>query len=616
MIGDNNTISTLDRAWRFTTMSNDRSSQINWREWTDDILKIAESEDKLILLDLRATWCHWCHVMDRTTYSNAEVVSIVNQRFIPVRVDADKRPDIEDKYLLGGWPTTAFLVPDGEILTGSTYIPPEAMLNKLREVDAMYHEHKSIVAKHVTSMAAEAEYDRSLTETAAGTLDDKIISEIISTVKKAYDPEYGGFAKEPKFPYPEAVHFAFLEYRKTGDKEMREMALKTLDGMLGIYDPVWGGFYRYSMSRDWSQPHYEKLLNVQAGAMNTYLEAYQVTGDDKYGEVAAGIKAYITKFLADNDNGGFYGNQDADINSHDPTKELIPGDHYFSKSEDERLSMGIPYVDKTIYADANGMMASAYFRMYQVMGDEHALDFAVKTIDRILEYNAGADDMCHYLDGRDLRLGLLTDQVHFSQALVDAYQTTGQRSYLTQAENLVSFMIVNLQDVVDGGFYLQSFNPHARGTHLERHKPFDENVSAALLLSQLYYLTGYETYRDLAARTLRATCYPQITESVIGVGYGTALDLYVNPPMHIVVVGDKENEKTTDMLETSLHAYEPSKLVQVLDPTEENTTIGELTYMAEEEPLAYVCVQNVCTPPARGNTELATILEDVLTDNE
>jgi len=591
-------------------MATDRSSQIQWREWSDEAFDQAAREDKLILLAIGASWCHWCHIMDRITYSDPQVIRMINERFIPIRVDADKRPDIQDMYLLGGWPSTDFLLPDGRILAGTTFIPPEAMLQKLKEVDMVYHEQKSVVTMHVTSMAAEAQFERAAAETPAEMLDGRVIESLRNALKRAFDPKHGGFGTDPKFPYPDAVRFAFLQYRKTGDRAMLEIARKTLDGAMRIWDPVWGGFYRYAARADWGSPHYEKMLYVQAGALDNFLEAYQVTGEDKYGEVAAEIKAYVEKFLAD-ENGGFYGSQDADVGSHDPQAVLVPGEEYFRLDEDERLAIGIPRVDRTIYTDSSGIMASAYFRLYHAMGDEYARRFAVKTIDRLLAENMVEGRMCHYSDGGPVLPGMLCDQVYFAQALVDAYQSTGARKYLAYAETLAGFIAAHLQDVVDGGFYSQVFDSRAKGELSERHKPFDENISAARLLTELNYLTGYQTYRDLARRTLSAIAYPRIVESIVGMGFGLAMDLFLNKPVQIVVVGKREHRQTQEMLEAGLHTYEPAKIVQVLDPEEAPLTIGDMTYQAEGEPLAYVCVRNVCRPPVRDSEELVSVLEDV-----
>lgn len=593
-------------------MTSDRSTEIQWQEWGESAFEQANEQDKLIILDIGASWCHWCHVMDRTTYSDPEVIEIVNEKFIPIRVDADKRPDIQDSYLLGGWPTTAFLLPDGRIMSGTTFIPPDAMVNKLIEAERLYREHKPLVTMQVTSMAAEAEAKRTEAETPKPEMESKIFDDISKSLKRSFDNTNGGFGTEPKFPYPDALRFAFLQYRKTHDEQMLEMARKTLDGMMGLLDTVWGGFYRYSVKSSWKEPHFEKMLYVQAYMMDNYLEGYQVTGDDRYGEVAAEIKSYLTRFLSDQENGGFYGSQDADVNSHDPDLPLIPGEEYYLKSEDERLALGIPHIDKTIYTDWNGQMISSYLKMYHVMGDKHALDFAIKTTERILRDNLSEEKMCHYFDGEAHLPGILSDQVYFAQALIDVYQTSGNRKYLDIAKALADFTVANLQDVLYGGFYYRLDQPHAVGELSERHKPFDENIAAAQLFTELHYLTGRKDYRDMAERTLKAIAYPQLVDNLIGASYAVTLDMHMNYPVHIVLVGDKENEQIKRMLEASLHTYEPRKIVQVLDPKEDQLTIGDMTYDAEEEPMAYVCVQNVCREPVKESDELTVILEDVL----
>lgn len=600
---------------RHPDMSIDRSSEINWLEWGDEALELADRDDKLIVLCLTAPWCHWCHVMDRTTYSNSEVINFINEKFVPIRVNGDKRPDIQDRYLLGGWPTTAFLLPDGRMLSGSTYMPPEAMILKLQEVHDLYHEHRQLVTTQAASMQAVAEADRAEAETPISGFAPGYIEKAVKVLRRDFDELNGGFGKEPKFPFPDAVHFAFHLFRNTGDEHVLRIALRTLDGMMSLQDPVWGGLYRYGMISDWSSPHYEKLLCGQAGAIENYTEAFQVTGYDRYGEAAAGIKGYVDRFLSDHERGGFYASQDADVGSHDPDADIIFGDAFFPLDEAGRLSVGMPHVDRTMYTDWNGMMISAYLRLYHVMGDEHARDFALKTADRLLTELWADGRMCHCCDLEAGLCGVLSDHVHFGQALVDAYQTTGKRTYLTHAEVLAEFMAANLQDVVDGGFYFQIFDPHIKGAVLERHKPFDENVTAALFLTRLYYLTGKKDYQDQASKTLRALQYPQFSNNIVGVGYAHALDLFMNRPLHIVLVGAKENEETKQMLAASLQAYEPSKLVQLLDPAEDDLTVGDITYEASDIPMAYVCVRNVCQPPVRGRADLELMLNGMEAKN-
>lgn len=593
-------------------MARDRSSEIHWEEWGDHAFDRARDEDKLVLLNIGAPWCHWCHVLDRSSYSDPEVIEVINARYVPVRVEADRRPDIQDRYLMGGWPTIAVLTPDGRILTGSTYMPPERMLRMLRQVDQLYHDDKTAVTLRVARLSEQAEDDRYRGGAPTRKLDPSTVVSIVNAMRRDFDSINGGFGTEPKFPFPDAVRLSFLQYRRTGDEFMLEMALGTLDGMASLIDPVWGGMYRYSVDAQWKHPHYEKMLAVQAGALDNYLEAYQVTADDRYGARAADIDRYIRQFLSDRELGGFYGSQDADVGSHEPEADLVTGERYFPKSEDERLQIGMPYTDKTVYTAWNGMMCSAYLRLCAAMDDMDAGNFAFKTIDRLLAENLRDGLVYHYNDGEPRLPGLLADQSLLAQALLDACQTSGRRSYLEHAEQIARVMLDEIQDKEQGGFYYQRPDPEAIGELSQRNKPFEENVAAAKTLVQLHYMTGKEPYREAAGRALEAVSYSQMLESIMGACYGLALDLYLEPPVHIVVVGDRAHTETAKMLKAGLHAYEPRKLVQVLDPGEDELTIGDLMYAAHGEPAAYVCVRNVCMNPVTGSEALTTTLEDVL----
>lgn len=592
-------------------MSINHSSAINWRPWSDEAFEQAEREGKLVLLSITAPWCHWCHVMDRTTYSNPGVIDLINNRFISVKVEGDSRPDIQDKYLLGGWPTTSFLVPDGRILSGTTFLPPEAMLNKLREIDALYTDQHDLALMQVTSMAAEAEAVIMESETNTEQPWNEITGKIVNAVTNAYDPVNGGFGKEPKFLYPEAIRFAFLQFRRNGSSSLLKIALHTLDSMVQLCDPIWGGFYRYAVNRDWSHPHYEKMLYVQAGAMDNYLDAYQITSETRYGEAAAEIKSYVNRFLSDQAKGGFYASQDADIGSHEPSSDLVFGEDYFDHDEKERLEMGIPYVDESIYTDCNAQMASSYFRLYQALGDDHARQFAIRTIDRLLSENMIDDCMCHRGCVDSPIAGLLADQVYFGMALADAYQSTGDIKYLDHSKRIANFMINQLRDIVQGGFYSKVDDPHAIGHLSERHKPFIENVAAAKFFADLHYLTGDDMMKTHAIRTLDAIDYPDMINSILGAGYGIAADTIMYQPLQVVIVGRLNDPATTEMLSVALYASDPWKLVQVLDPKLGPPAIGDKQFPERGISTAYICEKGQCLDPITDVSILITTLDEV-----
>jgi len=223
----------MSRAFHFSPRPN-RASDIEWHTWNASTFQKAQESDKPIVLAISAVWCHWCHVMDETTYSNNDVIEYLNANFIPVRVDNDQRPDINARYNMGGWPTTAVLTPEGATLTGATYVPPDQMLRMLQQIQTFYRENKTTVAERVAQMKAQPAQK----EPAAAELRASMIARIVEELSDAYDPLYGGFGTQPKFPQTDALEFLMLEFRVTREERLYEMVAKTMLGMSrgGMYD--------------------------------------------------------------------------------------------------------------------------------------------------------------------------------------------------------------------------------------------------------------------------------------------------------------------------------------------------------------------------------------------
>jgi len=239
-----------DTQFHFSPRPN-RAHEIRWREWGDEAFAEAKGEDKPVLLALSAVWCHWCHVMDETSYSDPGVISYVNQHFVPVRVDNDQRPDINARYNLGGWPTTAFLTPDGELMTGGTYIPPEAMLEHLPKIVTQYKSSREEIAHKLEEMRQR----RAEAAAARGDLSPAIFDNVVRAAVQSYDPVFGGFGEAPKFPHADSIDLLLYAHRRNGDPDLLHMARKTLEFMTagGVFDHEWGGFFRYATQRDWSE---------------------------------------------------------------------------------------------------------------------------------------------------------------------------------------------------------------------------------------------------------------------------------------------------------------------------------------------------------------------------
>jgi uncharacterized protein YyaL (SSP411 family) len=305
---------------------------IQWHEWGDEAFAKAQRENKPVLLDIGAVWCHWCHVMDRESYDSPEIAQIVNEKFIPIKVDRDERPDIDSRYQVavqavsgqGGWPLTAFLTPEGKPFFGGTYFPPEDQYGRpsfkrvlLAISDAYHNKNTDVVdqAKLVESAIANAE---SFSGKGAE-FSPQVIEDIVQAAVKMFDERNGGFGSSPKFPHPSILDLLIDQYARHGSEELREVFTKTLEKMAlgGVYDQLAGGFHRYSVDEYWIVPHFEKMSYDNSELLQNYVHAYQATGAEFFAEIARDIVRWMDEWLSDRERGGFYASQDADYSMDD-----------------------------------------------------------------------------------------------------------------------------------------------------------------------------------------------------------------------------------------------------------------------------------------------------------
>jgi uncharacterized protein len=324
---------------------------VQWHEWGEEAFAASQRENKPMLLDIGAVWCHWCHVMDRESYDDPEVAAIVNEHFIAVKVDRDERPDIDSRYQAavsavsgqGGWPLTAFLTPDGKPFYGGTYFPPTdgygrpSFKRVLTSIATAYKEkHGDVVeqAKMVESAIAQADSFAGR----GGRVSISIIAAIQKSAFGMFDPQHGGFGQAPKFPHPSALDLLIEQYaqrvkiptsrakgaREMGhpaneDSQLRNVIVTTLEHMAngGVYDQLAGGFHRYSVDERWVVPHFEKMCYDNSELLKNYVHAYQATGLEFFADVARDIIRWMDEWLSDRERGGFYASQDADISMDD-----------------------------------------------------------------------------------------------------------------------------------------------------------------------------------------------------------------------------------------------------------------------------------------------------------
>ena len=302
-----------------------------WREWNGEAFAQAKAQDKPILLDIGAVWCHWCHVMDRESYENAEVARVINESFIPVKVDRDERPDIDARYQVavsaltgqGGWPLTAFLTPDGKPFFGGTYFPPDdrggrpGMRRLLEAVAHNYRTERDKIHESAAKIAGalgEVDHFKQGEEAA----DEQVVKAILQSIGGMFDAQNGGFGSAPKFPHPAAIDLLLEAYLETRQDWPLNIVTSTLEhmGRGGVYDQIGGGFHRYSVDERWIVPHFEKMSYDNAGLLGNNLRAFQLTGNPFFREIALGILGFLENVLS-HPEAGFYASQDADISLDD-----------------------------------------------------------------------------------------------------------------------------------------------------------------------------------------------------------------------------------------------------------------------------------------------------------
>jgi uncharacterized protein YyaL (SSP411 family) len=346
-----------------------RYQPVHWYPWGEAAFARAQSENKPILLDIGAVWCHWCHVMDRESYEDPEIARIINDHFVAVKVDRDERPDVDARYQAavsaisqqGGWPLTGFLTSDGRPYFGGTYFPRDDRYGRpgfgrvLLTMSQVWQERRDEALESAASVMSAIEHNESFSSR-GGDLSLALVDKIAASAVAQFDSRNGGFGSQPKFPHPSILDL-LLEVALNRDNALAEEAFTvTLERMArgGVYDQLAGGFHRYSVDERWVVPHFEKMLYDNTELLRNYVHGYQSFVRDDFRQTAEEIIAWLDAVMTDRARGGFYASQDADINLEDD------GD-YFTWTLDEARAV----------LDANELAAASRYWDIGELGDMH-----------------------------------------------------------------------------------------------------------------------------------------------------------------------------------------------------------------------------------------------------
>lgn len=299
---------------------------VDWYPWGQEALRLSKDQDKPLLLSIGYSACHWCHVMERESFENEEIASLMNRYYVCVKVDREERPDLDEIYMQatiamnqgnGGWPMTVFLTPDQQPIFAGTYFPPTDKWGRpgfgtvLKKIAEGWERDRAAIAESATRFTDRLQ--TAMRVPAPTTVGQQELDSAVEQFSADFDPVYGGFGQAPKFPPATGLAFLLRQYQRTGTEHVLQMACKTLDAMAagGMYDHVGGGFARYSTDERWLVPHFEKMLYDNALLAKTYLEAFQVTGNLDYRRVTCEILDYIIREMT-SPEGGYYSATDAD----------------------------------------------------------------------------------------------------------------------------------------------------------------------------------------------------------------------------------------------------------------------------------------------------------------
>ena len=548
-------------SFRFSPRPN-RAAEIDWQAWSEEAFQRASQENKPILLAISAVWCHWCHVMDESSYSDPEIIDLVNQRFLPIRVDSDRNPDINSRYNQGGWPTTVFLAPDGVVLAGTTYIPPTTMRSVLGKIASLWEEHGA-------TLTIQPE-DILITEVTGEGPEPEIVTDIGHAVLKAWDREYGGVGDAPKFPQPETIALALELFMDGHGEEFLQFARSTIEGMIlgGLMDEVEGGFFRYSTTRDWSVPHYEKMLSDNTALLSVLLNAYRTFGFDSFRQAAVDTAEYIKRTLSDGES-KFYGSQDAD-------------EGYYQVEQEERARMDSPAVDETVYTDWASQAAAIFIEAGILLHRPEYIELGRKALEFLWsESRHESDGMAHYNNGAPRRFGLLDDQVAAATAFMRAYGLLGNPVYLDRAESLMRFIKEHYWDDENSelldtarGFSLPGLRPEAAD-------PASQARGAEAML-YFWALTGDEEWHRMASGVLTGWKAKSDSYGILAAPLARAINLYLEGPL-LVKISAPSWEGARDLLRTALLSPMP-RLIPRLE-----------VERTDAEARAEICTMEACT---------------------
>jgi uncharacterized protein YyaL (SSP411 family) len=658
------------------------ANPVDWYQWGKEAFARAKSEDKPVFLSIGYATCHWCHVMERESFEDRDVAEVMNRHFVSIKVDREERPDIDDQYMTvaqmmmeggAGWPLSLFLDPDKKPFYAATYIPSKArsgmlgIIDLLEQIAEVWRTQRDVVdstcAANIQNLAAKAE------PVPAAIPESSIIADAYRYLEMIYDREWGGFGAAPKFPRPLFLSFLLRYWKKAPDSEALAMVERSLQMMRkgGIYDQLGFGFHRYSVDQQWLAPHFEKMLYDQGMLAIAYLQAFQVTGNFFYKDVAEEIFTYVRGEMT-SPEGGFYSARDADT-------EGMEGKHYLWTPAEVRTIVGEqaaqtfcslyditehgnfedknilhlpisieefaeregippaslraaceewrglllaarekrvkPLRDEKILTAWNGLMIAAMAKGFAATGERRYLDTAANAVNfirkRLLEPN-GCLLHCHYAGESSIH-GFLEDYTFFIWGLIEMYEATLEEEYLTDAITFSKEVLRLFADEFSYGLYDTASD--AENVLVRKKSVVDgivpsANSVAAMIFLRLGKITAKKMFIKEGEGILRSMMGDLLAQPAAYIHSVAALDYLRGPDTDITLVGKRNDPETEEMLRSISVRFIPGLALRFKDPETENTDYKSI----EGRTTAYVCSREICRAPVAGRAALEKLLDE------
>ncbi len=645
------------------------NNPVNWYPWKEEAFEKAEEEDKPVFLSIGYSSCHWCHVMEKESFEDAEVAKILNDGFINIKVDREERPDIDKFYMnvcqiltgSGGWPLSLFLTSQKEPFFAATYIPKHNMHGRIGMIDllpkivSLWQEERSKIYESSGSIIKVInELERNISKTK---IREDIFESALSDLKNAYDREFGGFGNAPKFPMAQNLHFLMRYYHSEHNNEALAIVLNTLKNMKrgGIWDHVGNGFHRYATDRAWGIPHFEKMVYDQGNLAHSYLEAFQITADESYKETAEQIFEYLKNHMTSAE-GVFYTSEDADSEGEEgmfyiwsrqeivdvldkeelnllsenfdirknknilflkkepkDKEESLKTKKILKKLFDARENRTKPFKDKKILLDLNAMTITALLKGYDVLAVKDYLDMAKKAMAFLLKKLKNQDGLLYHsiMDNKLGSIAFLDDYAYFIQSLLDMYESTYEIEYLKEAIFLNDYLLDHYWDRQKGGFY---FTHQKSNETIFRKKEYVDgaipsgNAISMLNLARLGKMTQNNGLLDKAMKIIGSVSQSVNKTPSAYISLLISYYFLIGKTYEIVIVGQRGSD-----LEKELRMkFLPNKICLFKDNSG-YSEIGEIAAYTShlhgvgDQTTVYACKDYQCSLPVTGLEELQNL---------